>query len=78
VPHRLEDAMRPASPLGRPQRDMVDRAFDDLFRLYYVAFSRARDLLVLVGLDKSVPNIARGWTRDGRDRWASNPPYFKI
>jgi DNA helicase-2/ATP-dependent DNA helicase PcrA len=78
VPHRLEDAMRPASPLGRPQRDMMDRAFDDLFRLYYVAFSRARDLLVLVGLNKSFPNIARGWTRDGRDRWASNQPYFKM
>lgn len=40
MPHRLEDAMRPASPLGRPQRDMVDRAFDDLFRLYYERLRR--------------------------------------
>jgi DNA helicase-2/ATP-dependent DNA helicase PcrA len=79
VPHRLENAMRPASrALGQPNRDVIDRAFDDLYRLYYVAFSRARDLLLLVGLNKQIPNIARGWTRNKRDRWSSNQPYIEM
>ena len=64
------------SPLGKNLRDPRDRAFDDLTRLYFVAFSRAQDVLLLVGLNSSlegykikekhmnIPNIALGWNRD--------------
>ena len=63
LPHTLEDKMRPASSLKAPSRCARDRAFDDLYRLYYVAFSRARDVLLLVGLESDIPNVARGWKR---------------
>lgn len=62
--HRLEDQLGPHSALGELPRPGRDRAFDDLIRRYYVAFTRAKELLVLLpGRQKSVPN---GWTRDGR------------
>lgn len=72
----LEDRIRPYSPLGTGDRDPKDRAFDDLTRLYFVAFSRAQDVLLLVGLNSAIdgyiandkqmniPNIALGWKRD--------------
>jgi DNA helicase-2/ATP-dependent DNA helicase PcrA len=69
--HTLEDMIRPLSGLGKPVRSATDRAFDDLERLYYVAFTRAQQVLVLVGLDKvrprscSIPNVASGWDRQG-------------
>ena len=75
LPHRLEDALRPHSKLGPPKRAAVDRAFDDLTRLYYVAFSRARDILLVVGLGTDIPNVARGWRRDGTNAWANKPPW---
>lgn len=39
APHLLEDLLRPHSPLGTATRDGTDRAFDDLCRQYFVAFS---------------------------------------
>lgn len=72
----LEDKIRPYSPLGSGDRDPKDRAFDDLTRLYFVAFSRAQDVLFLIGLNSSIdgyiandkhmniPNIALGWKRN--------------
>ena len=72
----VEDKIRNLSPLGKNERDPRDRAFDDLTRLYFVAFSRAQDVLLLVGLIPSldgykskekhmyIPNIALGWNRD--------------
>ena len=63
----------------------MDRTFDDLVRLYYVAYSRPQTVLVLVGnesclkygkgknLDQSViPNIALGWHRDMNWPWRQN------
>lgn len=54
--------------LDIPSRSGVDRAFDDLIRKYFVAFSRAQDVLVLVGLnscyENQIPNIATGWNRN--------------
>ena len=78
LPHTLEDRMRPASPLKAPSRSAKDRAFDDLYRLYYVAFSRARDVLLLVGLNSDVPNVARGWKRNCSNAWGSNAPWMLI
>lgn len=68
--HNLEDLLRPLSGLkGMAKRSAKDRAFDDLERLYFVAFSRAQDVLVLIGLNKTrpsrgtIPNVATGWDR---------------
>ncbi|MCQ2977875.1 MAG: ATP-dependent helicase [archaeon] len=72
----LEDKIRNYSVLGESNRDSRDRSFDDLIRLYFVAFSRAQDVLLLVGLNSSIegyaskdvymniPNVALGWSRD--------------
>jgi DNA helicase-2/ATP-dependent DNA helicase PcrA len=67
----MEDYFRRFSSLGVPQRDGLDRSFDDLVRKFFVAFTRPQDLLVLVGLGDSqegplgkVKNVAAGWTRD--------------
>ncbi len=67
--HALEDALRCHSPLGKPVRNGIDRAFDDLIRLYFVAFSRAQDALLLVGIgnrepNRGIPNVALGWRRE--------------
>jgi DNA helicase-2/ATP-dependent DNA helicase PcrA len=73
---RMEDDLRPFSPLKKPGRSGLDRTFDDLTRKYFVAFSRAQDVLLLVGLDSArntsnpIPNIATGWTRDQNWPWS--------
>ena len=83
-PHRLEDLLRPYSPLGWPNRRQVDRAFDDLHRQFFVAFSRPQDVLLLVGVDPTAPggrveNVATGWRRDGVCPWAPpNLPFEMI
>jgi len=77
--HRLEEDLREFSPLGRPTRSSKDRAFDDLFRRYFVAYSRAQDLLVLAGLNSlssgKVKHVALGWTRDETWCWKHKIPY---
>lgn len=78
----LEDELRDHSPIGAPARSALDRAFDDLIRQYFVAFSRAQDALLLVGLnsvrdgyqtasgsDREIPNIATGWDRGENWHW---------
>lgn len=76
-PYTLEDQLRPLSKgLKKPRRSATDRAFDDLIRTFYVAFTRAQHVLVLFGLGSRddgpnpIPNVATGWTRDGRDRFS--------
>ena len=74
---RLEDEIRPHSQLGVSQRSPRDRAFDDLQRLYFEAFSRARDVLLLVGLNtvaNGLPNVATGWDRAGNWHWGNGLP----
>ncbi|MEN6328958.1 MAG: ATP-dependent helicase [Methanobacteriaceae archaeon] len=77
----LEDELRAHSPLGEPARSSRDRAFDDLIRQYYVAFSRPQDILLLIGLSAVkegyrvdqerfyIPNVATGWDREARWPW---------
>jgi DNA helicase-2/ATP-dependent DNA helicase PcrA len=72
----LQDRIKRYSSLSINERDSTDCAFDDLTRLYFVAFSRAKDVLLLVGLNQSIdgysqkdklikiPNVALGWNRD--------------
>jgi DNA helicase II / ATP-dependent DNA helicase PcrA len=74
-PYSLEDVLRRFSPLAPPTRTRVDRAFDDLVRKFFVAFTRPQHVLVLFGLgnDRStapnVRNVATGYTRDGVRWW---------
>jgi DNA helicase-2/ATP-dependent DNA helicase PcrA len=82
-PHRMEDLLRPHSPLGVPARTQVDRAFDDLYRQYFVAFSRPQDVLLLVGVSPTmpggrVPNVATGWDRNAVCQWDPNRPFVMI
>ena len=72
----IEDSIRQHSCLGQSERSEKDRSFDDLTRLYFVAFSRAESVLLLIGLNSaiegytkkndhfSIPNVALGWSRD--------------
>lgn len=60
-----------------------DRAFNDLTRLYYVAYSRAQSLLVLVGLtsvlpEGQIPHVAMGWTRTRTSSWRRNRPVVQL
>lgn len=80
---RLESSLAPFTQIGplRTARADLDRTFDDLMRLYYVAFSRAQTALLLVGLTKSIEysttikNLATFWTRQGDWSWRrDNPP----
>ncbi len=77
-PHNLEDLMRPFSPLKTLKRGGTDRAFDDLYRQFFVAFSRPQDVLLLIGLNATKPggaveNVATGWDRNGTNRWRPLP-----
>ena len=66
----------------RSGRRPIDRTFDDLVRLYYVAYSRPQSVLMLVGNESClkygkgknlaqsvIPNIALGWHRDMNWPW---------
>jgi DNA helicase-2/ATP-dependent DNA helicase PcrA len=78
----MEDDVEPhlTAPL-RSSRNPMDRTFDDLARLYYVAFSRPQSVLMLIGCENclkygtersstgAIPNIALGWARDGTWPW---------
>lgn len=83
APHAMEDRLRLFSDLGAPDRPALDRAFDDLYRQYFVAFSRPQQVLVLAGLDPvhptaSVPNVATGCRRDGTNPWSAALPFVEI
>ena len=83
LPHRLEDRMRPFSPLAAPRRSSRDRAFDDLQRQFFVAYSRPESVLLLVGLDSVRPTggvrtLATGDLRGGGSAWRSGPPFLEI
>jgi len=84
TPHNLEDLVRPHSPLSVLRRPPEDRAFDDLYRQFFVAFSRPEEVLLLVGLNGSHPdrgsiqNVATGWARSGSSVWNNNLPFVDI
>jgi DNA helicase II / ATP-dependent DNA helicase PcrA len=79
--HLLEDAMRPYATGFTPTiRSVKNRAFDDLYRKFFVAYSRPEQVLLLVGLDKSRPdtgsldNVAAGDDRQGNRCWPAKVP----
>lgn len=73
----LEDDVAPYCNVGplRMIRTAHARSFDDLIRLYYVAYSRAQSALLLVGIDKclkyntGIRHVATGWRSDGSWSW---------
>lgn len=79
---KLEEFILKYSPLGIPSIKPIDRDFNDLYRDYFVAYSRPQDCLVLVGLTASingkVRNIATGWTRDEKNKWNELSKYVKL
>ena len=73
----LEDELRPCTSLGTPQRTALNRAFDDLYRLYFEAYSRSQDVLLLVGLRSIMwrfPHVAAGWNRHETMVWGRGLP----
>jgi DNA helicase-2/ATP-dependent DNA helicase PcrA len=87
--HLLEGNTAPHCPIGalRVQRSDVDRAWDDIRRLYFVAYSRPENVLILAGLTSQlrqnpVPTIAmgdlqnrpRGLTFVPANRWSPGLP----
>ena len=87
----IENELRPFSPLttalglNYSDRDDINRDFNDLIRKFFVAYSRPRDVLLLVGLNsvkdgyfvgrgrrregRQIENIATGWNRRGLWIW---------
>lgn len=78
----MENAFFEYSNNDPSPRSNLDKAFDDLIRQYFVAFSRAQDVLLLIGLNsvkrdytdhygnvKLLPNIATGWDRNRNWQW---------
>ena len=70
----IERLMREHSDRIPKDRGLMDSQFDDVIRKYFVGFSRAQDVLILVGLnrtfkpDKPLKHMALGWDR--HDGWA--------
>jgi DNA helicase-2/ATP-dependent DNA helicase PcrA len=79
---KMEDDLAPFSAIGplRTARRAMDRTFDDLVRLYYVAYSRPESILLLVGLDPclryntGIKHIATWWRSDESWAWRRAVP----
>jgi DNA helicase-2/ATP-dependent DNA helicase PcrA len=73
----VEDDFAHCTEIGpaRLARHGLARSFDDLLRLYYVAYSRPRSVLLLVGHVSTLRygnpprNVASFWRRDGSWAW---------
>lgn len=84
TPHVMENLLRPHTALKAPSRSAQDRAFDDLYRQFFVAYSRPQEVLLLAGLRKTFPggpvrNVATGWSRDGTCQWSGDDlPFVEI
>jgi DNA helicase-2/ATP-dependent DNA helicase PcrA len=73
----LEDDLSAYTPIGqlRVARSAIQRGFEDLIRLYYVAYSRPQSVLLLVGCipclryNTTIPHVATFWRRDGNWPW---------
>jgi DNA helicase-2/ATP-dependent DNA helicase PcrA len=78
---RLENDLADVTPVGptRQRRTGMQRSFEDLIRLYYVAYSRPQSILMLVGCQQGlqfrtgIRNVAKFWRRDGTWAWISDP-----
>jgi ATP-dependent DNA helicase UvrD/PcrA len=84
TPHALEDLLRKNHPgFSTLNRSAQDRAFDDLYRQFFVAYSRAQEVLLLVGVNGTYPgnralNVATGWQRNEYCAWNGDVPFLDI
>lgn len=77
----MEDDFAAATPVGpaRLMRSGMQRTFEDIVRLYYVAYSRPQSLLLLVGCQQGlqyrtkIPNLAKFWRANRTWPWISDP-----
>lgn len=81
--HKMEDLLRPHTDLNTSSRGGRDRSFDDLYRQFFVAYSRPQEVLLLVGVlaalpTGNVPNVALGWTRNTIPLWRNAEPFTRI
>jgi DNA helicase-2/ATP-dependent DNA helicase PcrA len=81
--HEMENLVRPYTDLGAPDRSGQDRAFDDLYRKFFVSYSRPMEVLLLVGHSETLPdgnalNVATGWDRDQNSLWENNRPFLSL
>jgi DNA helicase-2/ATP-dependent DNA helicase PcrA len=78
----IEDDLANHCAIGhlRQMRSALDRSFDDLIRLYYVAYSRPESVLLLVGNDvclrysTTIRHIATWWRMDEGWPWRMPVP----
>lgn len=79
---RMEDDLKDYAEVGalRTKRTSLDRTFEDLIRLYYVAYSRPQTALLLVGHTNqlgyatSIRNVATFWRQAGTWPWQQGTP----
>jgi len=80
---QMEDDLAPFSNVGalRIKRLAIHRTFEDLIRLYYVAYSRPQTAILLVGhtnmlrFNTAIQNVATFWQQQGTWPWrAATPP----
>ena len=86
VTYNMEEYLNDYSTMGTFSDDAsaLDKAFNDLIRRYFVAYTRGRSILVLVGLNSMrygfkgdfqnkifIENVATGWSRDKVWHWDS-------
>lgn len=77
----MEDDLAACTPIGqfRTQRTALQRSFEDLIRLYYVAYSRPQSVLMLVGClpclqnDTKIRSVATFWRSDESWAWRQPP-----
>ena len=84
--HNLENYLKDYSTISYDYDKVsgLDKAFNDLIRRYFVAYTRAKSILILVGLNSMrygykgdfqdkifIENVATGWSRDKKWHWAS-------
>ena len=76
----LEDDLAPMTPIGalRTARTAIQRSFEDIIRLYYVAYSRPQSILMLVGcrqclrFNTTIPHVGTFWRRDSTWAWRTD------
>lgn len=86
ITHNLENYLKDYSTISYDYDKVsgLDKAFNDLIRRYFVAYTRAKSILILVGLNSMrygykgdfqdkiyIENVATGWSRDKKWHWDS-------
>ncbi len=78
----FEDDLAHCTPIGplRRARTALQRSFDDIRRLFFVAYSRPQSILMLIGstqsirYNTSIKAVSMFWRADGTWAWRADPP----